>query len=188
MPLNGQTVLGEVLSRCKRIPGVDLVVCTVPTSPENDLVAELASTYCRVVIGPEQDVLGRYLLAAKVVDADIIMRITADCPLISPELCGQVLKARTKANADYASNIEPRTFPQGFDCEVFTFETLKKADEQSEEREHVTTWMRQSKEVKRVNVKSPWPLEGRLTLDTWEDYIVICAAFGHEPYQRLRAA
>ena len=173
-----------MLSRCKRI-GVE-VVCAIPYTQENDLVADLAWTYCRVSRGPEHDLLKRYRIAAE--GYDIIMRVTADCPLISPELCKQVLKARNKANADYASNIEPRTFPQGFDCEVFTMETLKKADEQSEEREHVTTWMRQSKEVKRVNVKSPWPLEGRLTLDTWEDYAVICAAFGHEPHQHLRVA
>ena len=180
-------MLGEVLSRCKLIPGIDEVVCAVPDTSENDLLAELASTYVSVSRGPEHDVLRRYRLAAEVFRASIIMRITADCPLLSPELCGQVLKSLIKSKADYASNIEPRTFPQGFDCEAFTMETLQRADEESTEREHVTTWMRQSK-IKRVNVKSPWPLDGRLTLDTWDDYATICAAFGHSAEQYLRVA
>lgn len=160
----------------------------MPSSSENDLVADLAETYdVGVSRGPEHDVLTRYRMAAEAFSADVIMRITADCPLLSPELCGQVLKALNKANADYASNIEPRTFPKGFDCEVFTMETLQKADAASKEREHVTTWMRES-EIKRVNVKSPWPLDGRLTLDTWDDYVTICHSFGQEPVEYLRVA
>jgi spore coat polysaccharide biosynthesis protein SpsF (cytidylyltransferase family) len=89
--------------------------------------------------------------------------------------------------ADYTSNIDPRTFPQGLDCEAFTMEVLEMAMRHGPD-EHVTTWMRSSPEVNRVNVASPWPIEGRLTLDTEDDYRVICAYFGHEPYQRLRAA
>jgi spore coat polysaccharide biosynthesis protein SpsF (cytidylyltransferase family) len=137
-----------------------------------------------VVQGPEHDVLARYEMAARHTNADIIMRVTGDCPLIPPELCGEVL--RSLGTGDYASNIEPRTFPQGYDCEVFTRSLLDLAHISAgeSEREHVTTWMR-SADIKRTNVRSPWPMEGRLTLDTEDDYRVICRAFGHEPYQRL---
>jgi spore coat polysaccharide biosynthesis protein SpsF (cytidylyltransferase family) len=146
-----------------------------------------ADAYAKVYAGPEDDVLMRYWDVAHVTKADVIVRVTGDCPLISPELCGEVVAARQRSNADYASNIEPRTFPQGMDCEVFTWDTLCRATKHGPD-EHVTTWMRKSPDVKRVNVRSPWPLEGRLTLDTEDDYRVICAYFGHAPYEHLRAA
>ena len=187
LPLNGHTVIGEVLTRCWKIPGIDYVACTVPT--DDDKLAYEAFNYADVIRGPEHDVLLRYMLAATELEADVVMRITADCPLLSPELCGAVLRKLQDENADYASNIDPRTFPQGMDCEVFTYAALKRSEEEArdDEREHVTTFIRRAN-FKRVSVASPWPIEGRLTLDTEDDYRVICAAFGHPPYQCLRAA
>lgn len=189
LPLNAHTVIAEVLTRCKAIPKIDELVCAIPDTKENNKLADEAGKYAKVFRGAEHDVLGRYRAAAVAHSADVVMRITGDCPLLSPELCGEVLAARDYANADYASNIEPRTFPQGFDCEVFTRTLLERAHEDAHdsEREHVTTWMRRAK-IHKVNVSSPWKLDGRLTLDTEDDYRVICAAFGHEPHQRLRAA
>ena len=142
-----------------------------------------------MIRGPEHDVLLRYMLAATELEADVVMRITADCPLLSPELCGAVLRKLQDENADYASNIDPRTFPQGMDCEVFTRQLLDRAEElaNDDEREHVTTWMRGA-DIRRTNVSSPWKIEGRLTLDTIDDYRTICAYFGHPPFERLQAA
>lgn len=188
LPLNGHTVIGEVLTRCKKIKGIDEVVCAVPYGVHDKLTKE-AGKFATVIHGPEDDVLDRYYIAALKTRADIIMRITADCPLISPELCGAVLQKLIDEKADYASNIEPRTFPKGMDCEVFTHGALLDACMYSDQDdcEHVTPWMRRSA-MKRVNVASPWPIEGRLTLDTEDDYRVICAAFGHKPFEHLRAA
>lgn len=188
LPLNGHTVIGEVLTRCKQIPGVDQVVCATPDRE----IAEAADRYGASPYWlkyAENDVLNRYALAADEYSADIIVRVTGDCPLISPELCGEVLVALKRNNAQYASNVHPRTFPQGMDCEAFTMETLLRANAHAKphQREHVTTWMLNA-DIKRVNVISPWKLYGRLTLDTEDDYRVICAAFGHQPYERLRAA
>ena len=170
-------VIEEVLYRANQIRGVDRVICAIPTSPENDKLAELAGVRCIVVRGPEHDVLQRYVQAAATVDADVIMRITADCPLIEPEVCEQVLAARAEANADYASNIEPRTFAQGLDCEVFTRAALEVAHENSTskyDREHCTPYMRKAPGVMRVNVFADVnESERRLTLDTKEDYDVI---------------
>ncbi len=185
LPLNGRTVIGEVLMRCKRIPGIDEVICAIPTN--DALLLQEAEKYCKVVCGPEHDVLKRYCQAATKTDADIIMRITGDCPLISPELCGEVLAKFKREGADYASNIEPRTFPRGLDCEVFSKAALDFAYDEDDDREHVTTWMRRA-DIKRVNVASPWPIDGRLTLDNWADYLVIRAAFGHAAPEYLRAA
>ncbi len=177
-------MIGEVLTRCKRIAGVDEVVCAIPAGEDNLLVE--ASKYASVYQGSEHNVLGRYLGAAIEHDADVIMRVTGDCPLICPELCGDVLSVLKEA--DYASNVHPRTFPRGYDCEVFTMRLLLKANEHAtlDEREHVTPWM-QKNAANQVNYASPWPLDGRLTLDTEDDYKVICAAFD-EPNRRLLAA
>lgn len=203
LPLNGHTVIGEVLSRCKRIPGVDHVVCAIPDTKDNDILASIQQPPSLVFglegqaiyRGSEDDVFGRYCAAANASKADIIVRVTGDCPLISPDLCGEVLRKLKDKGADYASNIEPRTFPQGMDCEAFTYKALSlrwaarlTSGMDAEEREHVTMGMRRSSVIKRVNVWSPWKLEGRLTLDTEDDYRVICAYFGHEPHQHLRAA
>lgn len=186
LPLNGHTVLGEVLSRCKRIEA-DVVICAIPALDFNKLEPVIERAGVESICGPEDDVLSRYVLAASLVNATEIMRITADCPLICPELCTEVFNAVPEA--DYASNVWPRTFPKGMDCEAFTMETLLAAHDNAkeEQREHVTIWMLNAN-IKRVNVESPWKLEGRLTLDTEDDYRTICAAFGHEAYQHLRAA
>ncbi len=185
LPLNGHTVIGEVLTRCQQIP-VDQVVCTVPT--DDDRLAREAFKYCDVMRGPENDVLLRYLLAATECEADVIMRITADCPLLSPGVCGAVLEKFFADKADYASNVHPRTFPQGYDCEVFSYDLLRRADEGASERqrEHVTTWMLGAS-AKRVNLTAPWSMNGRLTLDTLDDYRTICAAFGHKPFEHIRS-
>lgn len=187
LPLNGHTVIAEVLTRCWQIPGVDKVVCAVPIG--DDQLAKEAARFGPVASGPEHDVLNRYYRAAVIHKASIVMRVTGDCPLISPELCGAVLAKLKYEHADYASNVHPRTFPKGMDCEVFTFNILERAEREAndDEREHVTTWMLRSN-IKRVNVVSPWVMEGRLTLDTDDDYRTICAHFGCEPYQRLYAA
>ena len=74
----------------------------------------------------EGDVLDRFNLAAQSVQADVVMRVTGDCPLIDPEICAQVLWLM-EAGVDYASNVWPRGFPKGYDCEVFTIETLDRA-------------------------------------------------------------
>ena len=179
LPLNGRTVIGEVLTRCARIKTDDLV-CAVPDTPENDILAVKAAQYARVVRGPEHDVLARYVMAS--MGFDVVMRITADCPLLCPELCNTVLAAL--GDYDYASNVEPRTFPQGFDCEVFTRKALMRScrEHGCSCREHVTTCLRTGP-FRRTNVESPWKLEGRVTLDTEDDYRTICAAFGHQPFE-----
>jgi spore coat polysaccharide biosynthesis protein SpsF (cytidylyltransferase family) len=190
LPLNGHTVIGEVLSRCRKIPGVDKIICAIPDTPENDHLGQTASSYGEVHSGDEFDVLRRYWTAAHG-RFDVIVRITADCPLINPDLCGAVLRKLIDERADYASNIEPRTFPQGLDCEVFTMAALDAAGANGRPDEHVTTWMRRAPGFKRVYVTNPWTIEGRLTLDTEDDYRTICAYFGHKPYetaQRIRAA
>lgn len=149
------------LDRCAQIPGIDQVVCAVPESPADDPVAELAEAagYC-VTRGSETDVLARYAHAAREVSADIVMRVTSDCPLIDPQIAGEVLRLLTESagRIDYAANNMPPKFPHGLDCEAFDAGLLYAAESQARddyEREHVTPWIRQHPGVCQANLRGP---------------------------------
>src|SRR5205823_6192631 len=89
--LAGRTALHHVLERCREISGADIVVCAVPDEPASaPLAAVAAQCGAKVFCGSESDVLDRYFAAARECRADIVMRITSDCPLIDPQICGQV--------------------------------------------------------------------------------------------------
>src|SRR5687768_5284335 len=129
LPLGAGIVLDEVVRRCRAIPGTDLTCVAVPDSRDSDGVAERAeATGATVVRGPEHDVLARYGLAARRTEADVVLRITSDCPLLDPAVAGQVLAARQRGSADYAANNRPpRSWPHGLDCEAMTRAALEKA-------------------------------------------------------------
>lgn len=175
-PLAGGTVLEEVLRRCRAIPGADLVVCAVPEGGKDDPVAAEARRCGAIVThGSETDVLDRYLQASKAVGAAVVMRITSDCPLIDPEVCGAVLELRAAEGADYASNNLPPSFPHGLDCEAFTRDALELAWREGiapEDREHVTPWLRRAREIRRAALGGPGGdfVHMRWTLDFPEDY------------------
>lgn len=188
LPLNGRTVLSHVLGRCGAIEGVDVLCCAVPYGAENDPVADEARRHGAMVMrGSERDVLDRYLQAAVAVRADVIVRVTADCPLIDSKICAGLLKARDLAAADYASNVWPRTWPKGLDCEVFTMETLVRAAAAAKspvEREHVTAWMIDASEISQasyVNGGGPNRSALRWTLDYQEDMVFLTALFSLLP-------
>ncbi len=129
--LAGKPVLQHVLERCKEIKGVDVVDCAIPRRDAKaleELILEWGSCVW-VQAGDENDVLTRYLGAARFVDASVIMRITGDCPLIDPDVCGEVLAKFQEGGYDYVSNVYPRTWPKGLDCEVFSREVLEWADQ-----------------------------------------------------------
>jgi spore coat polysaccharide biosynthesis protein SpsF len=141
-PLRGRAMVLWVVERAARIPGVDDTVVAIPDLVEDDeLAAVLAAAGRRTIRGPGQDVLRRYALAAAQTDAEVVVRITADCPLLSPEVSGAVLAAFAEGGWDYASNTLERTWPQGLDTEVVARDALDRADREAtapEEREHVT--------------------------------------------------
>lgn len=174
LPLGDMTVLGHVLIRCQQIKGVDEVCCAIPIGAEHDILENEVTKYGATLFrGSEKNVLERYYEAAKYTNADIVMRVTSDCPLINPEVCSMVLEAHITSHGKFACNNMPPTWPHGYDCEVFSFKQLEDAMKHSllsEDFEHVTEWMRRSLEV--VNLENP---DGnnhshRITLDTSEDY------------------
>jgi spore coat polysaccharide biosynthesis protein SpsF len=185
--LAGRPVLDHVLRRCASIPGADVVVCAIPSPAENDVLETIAlksgALTCR---GSELDVLARYLGAAQSVQAEVVMRVTSDCPLIDPDVCGSVLALRKEQNAAYATNNMPPTFPHGLDCEAMTLDALRKAYETAKEasdREHVTPWLRRASEIRRVNLASDDAAlaRHRWTLDYPEDLAFLRAIFANLP-------
>lgn len=187
LPLAGKTVLAHVLARCARVPGIEVVCCAVPKGTINDAVAAEAEKRGAVVYrGSEEDVLDRYWQAARMLKADIVMRVTSDCPLADPELCGEVLRHVSEGGADYACNNMPASWPHGLDCEAFKFAALDRSAHEATrplEREHVTPWLRNNPNLKKANVAGPggWVAEQRWTLDFPEDYEFFKAVFAALP-------
>ena len=182
-PLGGQRVIDHVMARCRAIPSVDEVVIATTVLPEDDaVVAAAAAAGIGVFRGDSSDVLQRYAGAARMSSAEVVLRVTSDCPLIDPAICERVIRLRADAGADYAANNMPRLFPHGLDCEVFTRAALEAADRTAQDpydREHVTPWMRRTAGLSRTSLIGPgWPaMQHRWTLDFPEDYDFFSALF-----------
>lgn len=155
-PLVGKPMIYHVVERMRRVASVDEVVVATSVLPaEAPLIAYLESQGIPVFRGDEQDVLARYYEAAKACEADVIVRITADCPLISPTVTGKVISAflDSAGQCDYVSNALVRTFPRGLDTEVFSFGALEKAFREAtapSDREHVTSYISRQPDVFRL--------------------------------------
>ncbi len=147
------------LDRCAQIPGVDAVVCAVPVGEDDDKIANMASVAgYRVTRGSQLDVLARYAKAAREVDADVVMRVTSDCPFIDPVICGQVLTLQAGAGVDYACNNMPPLLPHGLDCDAFPAALLYEAERCARdpyEREHVTPWLRNHRRLSKACLRGP---------------------------------
>ena len=175
-PLGWQVGLALVLERCKQIQGIDGVCCAVPESSENDEVAQVAEE-CNAIVyrGSEDDVLDRYYQAAKMLQADTIIRVTSDCPLIDPEVVGRVLDLFKTGEYHFTCNNYPPSWPHGLDCEVTSFEWLEKAAREAttkDEREHVMPFIRFHEDGNIGNVACPSSnvSDCRWTLDNQDDF------------------
>jgi spore coat polysaccharide biosynthesis protein SpsF (cytidylyltransferase family) len=187
----GRSVLAHVLSRAKRIPRVNTVILAIPEGTADDpLAAAAAAEGVTVVRGSSHDVLDRYHTAAAAADADVIVRVTADCPLLDPSVSGDVVERFLQGDVDYVSNVDPPTFPDGYDTEVIARSALQRAWREATdpfEREHVTPYIRRRPDefrlanVRALTDRSNW----RLTLDTEDDLRrlrrVFALAGGSEP-------
>ena len=185
--LGKKTVLEQVIGRVQQSKLIDDLVIATSLEPDDDILFEnCRDLNIKCFRGEHEDVLSRYASAAKKLSADIIVRITADCPLISPEVIDQVIELRNNISADYASNTIVRTFPHGLDVECFTFSTLESADNlatSSYDREHVTPFIYEHPEIFKLSscsYKSNYS-EFRLTLDTNSDYTFLAKFFESNP-------
>ena len=145
MPAAGRPLLAHHLDRLSRTPGLDAVVlATTVNATDDPVVACAESLGIQVFRGDEQDVLGRFAGAAALARADLVVRVTADCPLIDPALVGRLITAfRDDPSLDYLS-INSSRYPRGLDAEIFPRRLLDEAAANAAdpaEREHVTPYI-----------------------------------------------
>jgi spore coat polysaccharide biosynthesis protein SpsF len=148
MPVAGRPMLAQQLRRLRECRRAQEIVVATTTNSTDDPVADVAwrQGVC-LFRGSESDVLGRYLGAARKVRADVVVRVTADCPLIDAGVTDRVigeLLARADA-CDYASNVRERSWPRGLDTEAFFMDTLERMERLGKSplaREHVTVVLR----------------------------------------------
>ncbi|WP_129691775.1 cytidylyltransferase domain-containing protein [Gottfriedia acidiceleris] len=168
------------IERVKRAKCInEIIIATTINETDQKIVdfCELLSlTYYR---GSEEDVLSRYYEAASICQADIVVRITADCPLIDPDIIDQIINdfIKNQSHIDYVSNTVQRSFPIGMDVEVMTFpliESINRLDLPQSYREHVTPYIYQSGKYKiRQVLQETNKSHIRLTVDTPQDLNLI---------------
>lgn len=183
-PLAGDTVLGHVVRRVREAKRLNGVCIATTESPADDpIVAECRRLGVECFRGSEPDVLARYHGAAQAIKADVIVRVTSDCPLFDGALLDKMLAEFGAANGlDYLSNVQVRRFPRGLDAEIFTLAALRMAHRKAKEpheREHVTPYLYQHPEQFRLSSfvgKSDLSAH-RWTLDTPEDWQFVEAVY-----------
>ena len=186
MPVLDRPLLWWVVHRVRQSRYVDEIVIATTTNPRDDAIATLCETEnWSVFRGSEDDVLDRYYQAAQTHDADVIIRITSDCPLIDPVVNDCVIASFLSASPaiDYASNILKRTYPQGLDVEAFSMDALARAwrEVHSSWREHVTPYIYSNPDkFHLLSVQNPVDYSHhRWTVDTPEDLELIRRIFEH---------
>jgi spore coat polysaccharide biosynthesis protein SpsF len=178
----GKTLLEHQIERLRRVKQADkLVIATTDHGEEQPIVDLCERLEVDSFRGSENDVLSRYYGAATQYGADMVVRITSDCPLIDPAVVDGVIDhfQRRHSEVDYASNTFPElTYPRGMDTEVFSYRALKEAYQEAvdlPEREHVTIFIKRRPERYRI-VNLPYRQDvsrHRWTVDTPEDLELI---------------
>ncbi|MDX1436971.1 MAG: glycosyltransferase family protein, partial [Anaerolineales bacterium] len=187
----GKPMLAWVIERAGLAERVDQVVLATSTNPDDDPVAQFCEqrnyTCCR---GSLDDVLDRLYRAARQYEADTVVRLTADCPLIDPGLIDETVAAFMESQVDFAANRLPppwkRTYPIGLDTEVCSIEALERAWQEADQpyqREHVMPYLYEEPGRFTIKVIHHEPDYGRYrwTVDTHEDLDLVRRIFAELP-------
>lgn len=143
MDLHGESMLSRVVSRVRAARIDEVVIATTISAADDAVVREAERLDCTPFRGSESDVLSRYLGAARATDADVVVRMTSDCPLLDPWVIDDVL-GRLAWDVDYASNTRARSYPRGLDVEAMHRDTLERIGRMARSqpaREHVTAYL-----------------------------------------------
>ncbi|MCR8744768.1 glycosyltransferase family protein [Romboutsia lituseburensis] len=185
--LKGETVISHVVQRvrqCKCIDGI--VIATSLLDKDLEIVEEAKNIGVSYFRGSEQDVLNRYYEASELINADIIVRITSDCPLIDPIVVDEIVKFYINNNYNIVTNapadLTKRTYPRGLDTEIFSFEVLKIANlyaSKKYQREHVTPYIYENTDKIYYYINKKDYSKYRWTLDTEEDFILISKIYDY---------
>jgi spore coat polysaccharide biosynthesis protein SpsF len=190
MEIAGRPMLAHVIERARAAEGVGAVCVATTELARDDVLADLAKGLgAKVFRGDEEDVLARYGGAARALGADLVIRITSDCPLLDPALLSEMLARRAAIEAttgpvDYYSNTLVRTYPRGLDAEILPREVLARAAAEATDaraREHVTWHVyRHPEEYRCENHAQPDGRDDsahRFTVDTAEDLELVRRIF-----------
>lgn len=190
LDIEGKPMLHRDLDRNLEAKTVDKVVIATTVKPADDQIVAAVEGYDPRVStsrGSEDDVLDRYYQAAKEAKADIVVRITSDCPLVDPEIIDQVVQLLLDdPSLDYAANVlGDLTYPRGLDVQACTFEAMEKmwnVTTEAEDREHVTLYIRKHPEqFKTAKIQNDVNLsQHRWTVDEEDDL-----RLAREIYKRL---
>ena len=177
-PIGDVPLIEFLLRRLSRSKQVSQIVLATSTNQNNDHLAVVVENMgYQVVRGSENDVLQRYVDAAHITDADVVIRITGDCPFVDPQLVDEMIEDFVSSNVDYMSNTDPPTFADGFDIEIFTKTALLRSAEIAStpfEREHVTPCLRTNPSFTHKNKTASIDTSHlRLTVDEQRDLDVI---------------
>ncbi|WP_099190196.1 cytidylyltransferase domain-containing protein [Tepidibacter mesophilus] len=183
--LMGKTILEHVINRVKQSKLINEIVIGTTTLERDNIIAEECEN-CGVKYfrGSENDVLSRYYHAAKENNADIVVRITSDCPLIDPNVIDVIIKFYLDNNYELVTNagvdLSQRTYPRGLDIEVFLFKTLQDAFVNAKlnyQREHVTPYIYENINSIYYYLNDKNYSKYRWTLDTKEDFELISRVY-----------
>lgn len=180
-------MLYHLVQRLKNVKSInEIVIATTISEADQPLVDFCLKNDIRFYRGSEEDVMDRVLSAAIANNADIIVEITGDCPLIDPDLVQQAISIFLANEVDYLANCHIRSYPDGMDIQIFTVKCLQESSEQTHDkldREHVTLHIRNNPtKFRQLHIVAPpslyWPELG-LTLDEKDDYKLIKLIFEH---------
>ncbi len=183
-PICDVPMIEQLLARLARSVYVDKIVVVTSKDPRSLLLVEHVRALgydCEQ--GSEDNVLERYAKAAKKYSADVVVRITGDCPLVDPTLVDDAIRQFKMGNVDYLSNTNPPSYPDGMDLEIFNATVLQQAHQEATDSfdlEHVTPYLRRGGKFKTANISNQEDLSGlRWTVDEEVDLVVIEAVFRH---------
>jgi len=185
MPIRGKPILEHIIEFLEHSKLTDRIIVATTNLTEDDKIEELSKTLgIDCYRGNPTDVLERYYECARLFNGDLIVRITADNPLIDPTVVDEVIQICKETRCNYASNMIHQTYPLGYLVEAITFDTLKKINDTQKDplsREHVTYHIRQNPslyDIKEVFAPSELARPNwRLTVDNMEDFYLISEIF-----------
>jgi glutamate-1-semialdehyde 2,1-aminomutase len=182
--IGGTPMIGLLLERLSLATRVDKIVVATSEHPNNaPLVEYVQGMGIACETGSEDDVLDRYVRAARIHKADIVVRITGDCPLVDPALVDEAIGRFEAAEVDYFSNTAPPTYPDGLDIEVFTLGALERAARETNapyDREHVTPYLKREGSFRQGGMQGDQDLSAlRWTVDELADFEVVNRVFEH---------
>lgn len=183
-PINGKPMIELLLRRLQKAKTLDQIVLATSVDIRNQpLINHVRNLGFDAIVGSENDVLARYIKALDFTKADIAVRITGDCPLMDPALVDSAVNSYIASDVDYLSNIQPSTYPDGLDIEVFSAKALRKAHAQTThyyDREHVTPFLRNPEKYTLGSLSHAKDFSSlRWTVDEPSDFEIINEVFKH---------